>query len=241
MEKQITNNIENKNNIISCNTISELPNRNNDFSRVIKRPKYDEDLMEAIRKVQKLSMLMPKKINTPPSILFRDIIGEKICDKSGNLSYVAQNKKKAVLEYYPDSTGKYIKKIQEINFKTGKMLSKMEFQITDDENYTATITIFDGKINNSYTIFKVLKTGVVKSITEFYSKNSFRALVRDTQSFLPQKFVEAKEDENKEFYMEEIVFYDNGQLKSITKNSPHENVSILYEGWVKTINVKKLK
>ena len=196
------------------------------YNQVSIKPKFDYDSMEILTKVDALSKLIPHDMHIPYSFNPAEINGERIVAKDGSLA--------CIREYDND-----IVRIIERDRQNGTVISKIEKTEKNNEEEKINVTVYDDKINDKYTMFQI-ENGSVASITEFYANGKkFRTLTKDIFTNKPQRYMEAKENENGDFIFTDAKLNSKCEVIEIKNVSSNKEVCIKYEGTQKIIDVKQ--
>ena len=209
------------------------------YNQVSIKPKFDYDSMEILTKVDALSKLIPQDMHIPYSFNLNEINGERIVGKDGNLVSIREYDNEIIRDYIPSKDGEKISQIIERDRNNGAIISKIERIQKENSNDKINITVYDDKINDKYTMFQI-ENGNVAGITEFFADGKkFRTLLKDTLTNKPQRYMEAKEDENGDFVFTDAKLDSIGEVNEIKKVSPNKEVCIRYEGVQKIVDVKQ--
>ena len=209
------------------------------YNQISIKPKFDYDSMEILTKVDALSKLIPQDIHIPYSFNSNEINGERIIGKDGNLACIREYNNEIVRDYIPSQNGEKISQIIERDRHNGAIISKIEKIQKENCNDKINVTVYDDKINNKYTMFQI-ENGNVAGITEFFADGKkFRTLLKDTLTNKPQRYMEAKENENGDFIFTDAKLNSKGEVNEIKKVSPNKEVCIRYEGMQKIVDVKQ--
>ena len=87
-------------------------------------------------------------------------------------------------------------------------------------------------------MFQVEDNGTISSITEIFEKGkNFRTLVRNPETAIPERYIEALENKDGEF--EVIDCRLNPEVQEIKRTTAAKEVNIKYENNQKIIDVKR--
>ena len=212
-----------------------------DFSQETLRPKYDKDINDIIEVVKILNNLVPIRM---PIYNFNidEINGERYYKPDGTLLLVREEDTDVIRDYYYAETGIEnisIDRILEHDKNTGRLRTKIEPITRNGSRLKVSITIFDVKINNKYTIIQLSDGGVVNNVSEFSGKGkSFKTLFRNPYSFRPVRYLEGKDSKEEGFEMVDCLFDSNGNVARIKRYNKKREVSIDYTKDKKQITVK---
>ena len=208
------------------------------YTQSMARPKYDKDIVEIIEIVRILNNLAPLKM---PEYNFNldEINGEHYYKPDGNLLLVREWENDIIRDYYASSDKKTVSRIFEHDKNSGRLRVKIEPINRVGSRLKTTITIFDEKVNNKYTIMQLSEGGVVNNISEFTGKGkSFQTLFRNADTFKPVRYLEGKDDKENGFVMLDCLFDVNGAVARIRRYTTKKEVSIDYTADRKNITVK---
>ena len=119
----------------------------------------------------------------------------------------------------------------------GSIISKIE-KVKKENEEKINLTVYDEKINDKYIMYQITH-GNIGSITEFSANGKkFRTLIKDVYTNKPQRYMEAKEDEQGEFVFTDAKLSSNLNISEIKKISSNKEVCIRYEGVNKIVDVK---
>lgn len=212
-----------------------------DFSQETPRPKYDKDINDIIEVVKILNNLVPIRM---PIYNFNidEINGERYYRPDGTLLLVREEDNDVIRDYYYAETGIEnisIDRILEHDKNTGRLRTKIEPITRKGSRLKVSITIFDVKINNKYTIIQLSEGGVVNNVSEFSGKGkSFKTLFRNPYSFRPVRYLEGKDSKEEGFEMVDCLFDSNGNVARIKRYNKKREVSIDYTEDKKQVTVK---
>ncbi len=220
----------------NLSSLSALSN----YNQVLVKPKYDKDIMYVLTRIDELSKVMPGKFELPYSFSLDSINGERYYGTSGKLLYIREYGNDFIRDYYPAEDNAKIKTILERDKETGALISKIERGAREDGSIKTSVTIFDEKINNKYTIFQVEEDGTVSSATEFSGKGkNFRTLFKNPYNNGPARYIEARETDDGEFEFLDSKLDSDNQVVEIKRMSSEKEVNIRYSGAQKIIDVKQ--
>lgn len=207
------------------------------YNQVTTKPKFDYDSMEILTKVDALSKLIPQELNIPYSFNPNEINGERINSKDGKLLCIREYDNEIVRDYIPAKNGEKISQIIERDRQNGSIISKIE-KVQKENEEKINLTLYDEKINDKYIMYQITN-GNIGSITEFSANGKkFRTLIKDVYTNKPQRYMEAKEDEQGEFVFTDAKLSSNLNISEIKKISSNKEVCIRYEGANKIVDVK---
>ena len=208
------------------------------YNQVLLKPKFDKDSAEILNRVGEMTNISPDKLKLPYSFKLDEINGERIYAKDGRLKVIREYETDTVRQYYPADDNIHAGKILEIDKNSGTIVSKIEPVIQPDGTIKTNIIVFDGKINNKYTMFQVEDNGTISSITEIFEKGkNFRTLFRNPETAIPERYIEALENKDGEF--EVIDCRLNPEVQEIKRTTAAKEVNIKYENNQKIIDVKR--
>ena len=225
------------------NPLSDKTNVNlewlSNYTQEVKRPKYDQDLSEILEIVRILNNMAP--VSMPEyNFVADEINGERYKRPDGTLLLIREYDSDIIRDYYisPDDVSK-IAYIKEHDKNTGRLRARIELLTSSKSRLKTSITIFDAKINNKYTIIQLAEGGIVGNITEFLGKGkSFRTLFRNISNSKPARYLEGKDDKEKSFEMVDCLFDNDGKIARIKRYNNKKEVNINYTETTKTISVK---
>ena len=210
------------------------------YNQVMIRPKYDKDILYVLSRVDELTKVTPQKLEMPYSYDLDKLNGERILDDTGHLLYIREFGNNFVREYYPSEDTNQIEQVLEKDKDNGNLISKVVRNIRDDGTIKTSVTVFDEKLNNKYTMFQVEDDGSVSSVTEFLGGGqNFRTLFKNPYNNQFSRYIEAKESDTGEFEFLDARFDSNQQISEIKKLSSSKEVNITYTGTQKTVDVKQ--
>jgi hypothetical protein len=216
------------------NTDSGLAN----YSQSMKKPKYDNDIIEVIETVRVLNNLAPLRM---PIYNFNaeEINGEQYNKPDGTPLLIREWDSDLIRDYYLSSDAKIVSRILEHDKNTGRLRTKIEPNNRDGRYLKINITIFDEKINNKYTLMQLSEGGIVNNITEFTGKGkSFQSLFRDIHTFKPVRYLEGKDDKEHGFIMLDCIFGLDGNVARIKRYTNKKEIDINYTKDCKNISVR---
>ncbi len=208
-----------------------------DYSQEIPRPKYDKDISDIIEVVRILNNLAPLRM---PIYNFNldEINGEYYYKPEGSLLLVREEDTDLIRDYYADENNN-VNRILEHDKKSGRLRVKVEPVTRAGSRIKVSITIFDSKINNKYTLIQLSEGGVVNNITEFTGKGkSFQTLFRNIDNFKPARYLEGKDDPEAGFTMIDCIFDAEGNVARIKKYTNKREINIDYTTDKKSVSVK---
>lgn len=212
-----------------------------DFSQVTLRPKYDKDISDIIEVVKILNNLVPIRM---PIYNFNveEINGERYYKPNGDLLLVREEDNDVIRDYYYAETqdeNVTVDRILEHDKNTGRLRAKIEPITRRSSRLKVSITIFDVKINNKYTIIQLSDGGVVNNVSEFSGKGkSFKTLFRNPYSYRPVRYLEGKDSKEDGFEMVDCLFDTEGNVVRIKRYNKKREVSIDYTEDKKQVTVK---
>ena len=212
-----------------------------DFSQETPRPKYDKDISELIEVVKILNNLVPIRM---PIYNFNidEINGERYYKPDGTLLFVREEDNDVIRDYYYAETqieNISIDRILEHDKNTGRLRTKIEPITRVGSRLKVSITIFDVKVNNKYTIIQLSDGGIVNNVSEFLGKGkSFRTLFRNAYTFKPVRYLEGKDSKEEGFEMVDCLFDSDGNVVRIKRYDKKREVNIDYTEGKKQITVK---
>lgn len=216
------------------------------YSQALHKPKIDVDTLNVLQNVRLLNSFAPQKFNLPYSYNFNEINGDRIYNSQGKILCIKQEHVNTVKYYYPDKntddnkTSVYA--IEEYDKENGNLQAKYEPVRKPDGSIKTKITIFDDKFNGKYTMFQVEEDGLVRTITDFSSDGaSFRTLYRNTETMLPERYIESNETNAEDFSLVDCKFDKAGNISELKNLNSSKEVTIRYEGNTKTVSVKSFE
>ena len=249
--KEISDILHNKENIGKnvyndiSNPLTAKSNSNlaiTNYSQETNRPKYDKDLNEIIEIVRILNNLAPLRM---PIYNFNleDINGERYYKPDGTLLLVREYDSDIIRDYYVTQKGELypfsISRILEHDKITGRLRAKIEPINRKTSKATTSITIFDAKINNKYTIMQLSEDGVVNNISEFTGKGKcFQTLFRNIETFKPARYLEGRDSKEQGFFMIDCIFDTEGNIARIKRYNSTKETCIEYTKTKKNITVR---
>ena len=225
------------------NPLSDKTNVNlewlSNYTQEVKRPKYDHDLSEILEIVRILNNMAP--VSMPEyNFVTDEINGERYKRPDGTLLLIREYDGDIIRDYYvsPEDISK-IAYIKEHDKNTGRLRARIELLSSSKSRLKTSITIFDAKINNKYTIIQLTDGGIVGNITEFSGKGkSFRTLFRNVSNSKPARYLEGKDDKENGFEMIDCLFGNDGQIVRIKRYNKRKEINIDYTERTKTVSVK---
>lgn len=227
------------------NPLAERLGRSNialsDYSKSTQRPKFDSDIAEILEVVRVLNNLAPRQM---PVYNFNidEINGERYYRPDGTLLLIREWDGDIIRDYYSSTEeydGNHVSRILEHDKHTGRLRAKIEPITRVSSRITTNITIFDEKINNKYTLMQLSDGGIVNNITEFTGKGkAFQTLFRNITNFKPARYLEGKENKNKDFEMVDCIFDSKGAIARIKRYTNKKEVCIDYTETTKNVSVK---
>ena len=212
------------------------------YSQEINRPQYDKDINEIIEIVRILNNLAPLRM---PIYNFNleEINGERYYKPDGTLLLVREYDSDIIRDYYAAPKGELcpfsISRILEHDKNTGRLRAKIEPINRKTSKVTTSITIFDTKINNKYTIMQLSDDGVVNNISEFTGKGkSFQTLFRNIETFKPARYLEGRDSKEQGFFMIDCIFDAEGNIARIKRYNSTKETCIEYTKTKKNITVR---
>lgn len=212
-----------------------------EFSQETLRPKYDKDINDIIEVVRILNNMVPIRM---PIYNFNidEINGDRYYKPDGTLLLVREEDTDVIRDYYYAKTpieNVSIGRILEHDKNTGRLRTKIEPITRKGGRLKVSITIFDIKINERYTIIQLDEDGVVNNVSEFSGKGkSFKTLFRNPYSFKPVRYLEGKDSKEEGFEMVDCLFDSNGNVARIKRYNKKREISIDYTEDKKQITVK---
>lgn len=211
-----------------------------EFSQETLRPKYDKDINDIIEVVRILNNMVPIRM---PIYNFNidEINGDRYYKPDGALLLVREEDTDVIRDYYAKTPIENVSigRILEHDKNTGRLRTKIEPITRKGSRLKVSITIFDIKINERYTIIQLDEDGVVNNVSEFSGKGkSFKTLFRNPYSFKPVRYLEGKDSKEEGFEMVDCLFDSNGNVARIKRYNKKREISIDYTEDKKQITVK---
>lgn len=212
-----------------------------DYSKSTQKPKYDPDISEILEVVRVLNNLAPRQMPIY-NFVVDEINGEHYYRPDGSLLLIREWDGDVIRDYYPSTDeydGNHISRILEHDKLTGKLRAKIEPVTHVSSSITTTITIFDDKVSNKYTLMQLSDGGIVNNITEFTGKGkSFQSLFRNINNFKPVRYLEGKDNKDNDFEMLDCIFDSNGKITQIKRYTNKKEIIIDYSDTTKNVTVK---
>ena len=234
--------------VLTSEASNPLPTNNvpnlalTNYSQETNRPKYDKDVNEIIEIVRILNNLAPLRM---PIYNFNldEINGERYFKPDGTLLLVREYDSDIIRDYYVANQRELspfsISRILEHNKISGRLRAKIEPINRSGSRVTTSITIFDAKINNKYTIMQLSDGGIVNNISEFTGKGkSFQTLFRNIETFKPARYLEGKDNKDEGFLMIDCIFDKDGNIARIKRYNSNKETCIDYTKTKKNITVR---
>ena len=212
-----------------------------DFSQEIPRPKFDKDISQIVEIVRILNNMAPIRM---PIYNFNidEINGDHYYKPDGTLLLVREEDNDIIRDYYVAETpidNISVSRILEHEKSSGRLRAKIEPITRKGSRLKVSITIFDIKINNKYTIIQLAEDGIVNNISEFSGVGkSFHTLFRNISTSKPVRYLEGKDSKESGFEMLDCIFDTNGNIVRIKRYSNKREVCIDYTENKKQISVK---
>ena len=212
------------------------------YSKSTQRPKYDEDLADILEVVRILNNLAPIRM---PVYNFNldELNGDHYYRPDGTLLLVREEDRDIIRDYYvttPKEVCEHsISRVLEHDKISGRLRARIEPISRKSSRLNTSITIFDLKVNNKYTIIQLSEGGVVNNISEFSGNGkSFQTLFRNIENFKPARYMEGKDNKDTGFEMIDCIFDMQGNIARIKRFSNKKEINIDYSQDTKSITVK---
>lgn len=209
------------------------------YSTSMQKPKFDKDLTDILEVVRILNNMAPIRM---PVYNFNldEINGDYYYRPDGTLLLAREYDRDLIRDYYASSKVKgAVDRILEHDKNTGRLRTRIEPISRDSSRLTTSITIFDEKINNKYTIIQLSEGGIVNNISEFTGKGkSFQTLFRNIDTLKPARYLEGKDTKEHGFVMIDCIFDLQGNVARIKTYSNKKEVCIDYNQDRKNVSVK---
>ena len=213
----------------------------NHYSQETKRQNYDRDIVEILEVVRILNNLAPMRMPVY-NFNFNEINGEYYYRPDNTLLLIREYDSDIIRDYYIKENGvnnEYsISRILEHDKLSGRLRSKIE-PVNRGNNIKTSITIFDQKLNNKYTLMQLTEAGYVSNISEFTDKGkSFQTLYRNLNNFKPARYLAGKDKKESGFSLIDCIFDAAGNIARIKKFYNKKEINIDYTETTKNITVK---
>lgn len=209
------------------------------YTKDILRPKYDTDMQEILEAVRELNNLVPVSLS---EYCFKtdEINGERYYRPDGTLLLIREYDSDVIRDYYVSGEDNdLVAYIKEHDKNTGRLRVKVDPIIRGGDRKRTNVTIFDAKLNHKYTIIQISDGGIVNNVTEFSGVGkSFRTLFRSTVTYNPVRFLEGKDNKDRDFEMVDCLFDTEGRLARIRRYNNKREVNINYTDTKKSVSVK---
>ena len=210
------------------------------YSQSMQKPKYDKDISAILEVVRILNNMAPIRM---PVYNFNldEINGDYYYRPDGTLLLAREYDGDVIRDYYASSTIEgAVDRILEHDKHTGRLRSRIEPISRDRSRLTTSITIFDEKVNNKYTIMQLSEGGIVNNISEFTGKGkSFQTLFRNIDTLKPARYLEGKDTKDYGCVMVDCIFDLAGNVARIKTYSNKKEVCIDYNDDKKNVSVKQ--
>jgi hypothetical protein len=241
-EKQEFMKMTNSSNPLSVSLNNSNNNTLSEYKQSIPRHSYDEDLEEILAVIRILNNMAPLRM---PVYNFKtdEINGESYFLPDGTLLFIREDDGDVLRDYYVSSKDKsLVDRILEHDKSSGRLRVKIEPLKRNHSHLKTNLIIFDEKINKKYTLMQLTEEGYVNNITEFSGVGkSFKTLFRNSETLKPARYLEGKDNKDKDFEMIDCIIDLSGNIARIRRYNSKKEINIEYTETSKQITYKTKK